>query len=52
MDYLYLYILEHNASLGKVMSYHTCDLCGNEARFVCVKCKRDISKTHAHYERS
>lgn len=33
------------------MSYHTCEFCGAESRFVCVQCKKDICKTHAFYER-
>lgn len=33
------------------MSYHSCDFCDNESRFVCVKCKRDICKDHAVYKR-
>ncbi|NHJ85138.1 MAG: hypothetical protein FK734_06725 [Asgard group archaeon] len=31
-------------------TYH-CAFCDNESRFVCVKCKKDICKDHAVYER-
>ena len=33
------------------MTYHQCEYCENEARFICVKCKKDICKDHAVYER-
>lgn len=34
------------------MSYHKCYYCKNESRFICVKCKKDICKDHAFYERN
>ena len=33
------------------MTDHFCAFCDKESRFVCVKCKRDICKDHAYYER-
>ncbi|MBN1327894.1 MAG: hypothetical protein JXA54_00345 [Candidatus Heimdallarchaeota archaeon] len=33
------------------MSFHRCDFCENESRFICVKCKKDICKNHAVYEK-
>jgi hypothetical protein len=33
------------------MTRHACYFCDNESRFVCVRCKKDICKNHAHYER-
>jgi len=33
------------------MSYHKCYFCENESRFICVKCKKDICKDHAVFEK-
>ena len=33
------------------LTRHSCSFCDNESRFVCVKCKKDMCKKHAHYER-
>ena len=33
------------------MSRHPCYFCDNESRVICVKCKKDVCKDHAHYER-
>jgi len=34
------------------MTEINCEFCDNEARFVCVKCKKDVCKDHADYERN
>ena len=33
------------------MSYNKCAYCENESRLICVKCKKDVCKEHASYER-
>ena len=33
------------------MTRYSCSFCDNESQLICVRCKKDICKDHAHYVR-
>ena len=33
------------------MTHNPCYYCDNESQIICVRCKKDVCKDHAHYER-